>query len=101
VGIAEELGVDADIVDYLKEPPDAASLRAIVAKLEDPVAGLVRRDSLWTKLGLTEADVQTEDQVVHLLVKHKQLLQRPLIVTKDRALIGRPKERVRSLLEQL
>jgi arsenate reductase len=101
VGIAEELGVDAEIVEYLKAPPDAASLRAIVAKLEDPVGDLVRRDSLWTKLGVTEADVQTEEQVVDLLVAHKQLLQRPLIVTKDRAIIGRPKERVRSLLEQL
>lgn len=101
MGIAEELGVEVDIVEYLKEPPDAARLRAIVAKLDDPVTDLVRRDSLWKKLGLTEADVQTEDQVVDLLVEHKQLLQRPLIVTKDRAIIGRPKERVRALLEQL
>ena len=100
MGIAEELGVDADIVEYLKAPPDAATLRAIVAKLDDPVTDLVRLDSLWKKLGLTDADVQTGDQVVDLLVKHKQLLQRPLIVTKERAIIGRPKERVRSLLEQ-
>ena len=100
MGIAEELGVDADIVEYLKAPPDAATLRAIVAKLDDPLTDLVRRDSLWKKLGLTDADVRTEDQVVDLLVKHKQLLQRPLIVTKERAIIGRPKERVRSLLEQ-
>jgi len=58
----------------------------------------VRRDSLWTKLGLTEADVQTEEQVIDLLVRHKQLLQRPLIVTPERAFIGRPKERVRDFL---
>ena len=101
MGIAEELGVDADIVLYLKTPPDAATLRGVIAKLEDPVTNLVRRDSLWQKLGLTEADAQTEDQVVDLLVKHKQLLQRPLVVTRDRAIIGRPKERVRELLEQL
>ncbi|MEP7112893.1 MAG: ArsC/Spx/MgsR family protein, partial [Ilumatobacteraceae bacterium] len=59
---------------------------------------LVRRDSMWTKLGLTDADVATEDQVVAVLMKHKQLLQRPVVVTKRKAIIGRPKDRVRELL---
>ena len=36
--------------------------------------------------------------MVDLLVRHKQLLQRPVVVTPDRAIIGRPKERVRKLL---
>jgi arsenate reductase len=98
VRIAEELGVDADVVLYLKTPPDETTLRAIIAKLEDPVTDLVRRDSLWKKLGLTDADAETPDQVVALLVKHKQLLQRPVVVTAKRAIIGRPKERVRELL---
>lgn len=96
--IAEELGADAEVVLYLKTPPDAATLRDIIAKLEDPVTDLVRRDSMWHKLGLTEADAQTPDQVVDLLVAHKQLLQRPVLVTAKKAIIGRPKERVRELL---
>jgi arsenate reductase len=98
VSIATELGVDFDTVLYLKTPPDEAALRAIIAKLEDPVTDLVRRDSMWNKLGLTDADVTTADQVVAVLLKHKQLLQRPLMVTKQKAIIGRPKERVRQLL---
>lgn len=96
--IAEELGVEVDVVLYLKTPPDAEALREIIAKLEDPVTDLVRRDSMWTKLGLAEADAQTADQVIALLVKHKQLLQRPVVVTPTTAIIGRPKERVRALL---
>jgi len=98
VSIAQELGVETDVVQYIKNPPDAATLRAIITKLEDPVTDLVRRDSLWKKLGLTDDDVRTADQVVAVLVKHKQLLQRPLVVTADRAIIGRPKDRVRDLL---
>ena len=98
MSIAEELGVEADVVQYLKTPPDAATLRAIIAKLEDPATDLVRRDSLWKKLGLTDDDARTDEQVVDLLVRHKQLLQRPVVVTPDRAIIGRPKERVRALL---
>lgn len=101
MSIAEELGIDAEIVLYLKTPPDAETLRAIAARLEGPVTDMVRRDSLWTKLGLEEADAQTEDQVVDLLVRHKQLLQRPLVVTPARAIVGRPKERVRELLSTL
>lgn len=98
MSIAQELGVDAAIVLYLKTPPDEATLRDIIAKLQDPVTDLVRRDSLWKKLGLTDDDVATPDQVVAVLVKHKQLLQRPVVVTPDAAIIGRPKERVRQLL---
>lgn len=98
MSIAQELGVQAHIVLYLKTPPDEAMLRTIIDRLEDPVTDLVRRDSLWKKLGLTDVDVATADQVVGVLVKHKQLLQRPVVMTQDRAIIGRPKERVRRLL---
>ncbi len=96
--IAEELGVDVDIVNYRKEPPDAATLRAIIAKLEDPATDLVRRDSLFKKLGLSDDDVETVDQIVDVIVANKMIMQRPLVVTADRAIVGRPKERVRELL---
>ena len=100
MSIASELGVDFDTVLYLKTPPDEAALRNIISKLEDPVTDLVRRDSLWCKLGLTDADVETDDQVVAVLLKHKQLMQRPVVVTKEKAIIGRPKDRVRELLNR-
>ena len=96
--IAEELGVAVDIVLYMKTPPDAETLRGLIAKLEDPVTDLVRRDSTFKKLGLAEDDVQTADQVVGLLVKQKSLLQRPVVVTPDIAIVGRPKSRVADLL---
>jgi arsenate reductase len=98
VRIAEELGADAEIVNYIKDPLDEATLRQIIAKLEDPPTDLVRRDSLFKKLELTDADVETVDQIVDVLVAHKRLLQRPLLVTDDTAIIGRPKERVTALL---
>lgn len=93
--------MQAEIVLYLKTPPTAEELVDLIGKLEDPVTDLVRRDSLWKKLGLTDADVDTPDQVVEVLVRHKQLLQRPVVVTDKVAIIGRPKERVRNLLASL
>jgi arsenate reductase len=53
---------------------------------------------MFKKLALTDGDVATDDQIIDVLVRHKQLLQRPLVVTRDRAIIGRPKDRVRALL---
>lgn len=98
--IAEELGVDAEIVIYRKDPPDEATLRDIIAKLEDPPTDLVRRDSLFAKLGLTDADVETVDQIVAVILANKMIMQRPLLVTADAAIIGRPKERVTALLSR-
>jgi arsenate reductase (glutaredoxin) len=98
VRIAEDLGVDHDVVLYIKTPPDEATLRDIISKLEDPATDLVRRDSMFKKLELTESDVATDDQIVALLVKHKQLLQRPIVVTPTAAIIGRPKDRITQLL---
>src|SRR3954466_8246227 len=91
VNTAKEMGVDADIVLYLKTPPDRPTLQAIIAKLEDPVTDLARRDANFQKLGLTDADVATDQQVLDVLGTHKALLQRPLVVTPTTALIGRPK----------
>ena len=96
--IASELGADAEIVIYQRTPPDRAALERIVAILEDPVTDLVRRDAQWTKLGLTDADAETPAQVVALLLQHKMLMQRPVVVKGDKAIIGRPKDRVRQLL---
>jgi arsenate reductase len=98
VRIANELNVDVEIVNYINEPPDAATLRAIIDKLVDEPTDLVRRDSKWKKLELKDSDVETVDQIVDVLVAHKQLLQRPVVVTADTAIIGRPKERVTELL---
>ena len=43
---ASRPGVDVDVVQYLKTPPDRAELQAIIDKLEDPVADLVRKDGV-------------------------------------------------------
>ncbi len=98
MSIAEQLGADAAVVIYRKDPPDEATLREIIAKLEDPPTDLVRRDSLFKKLALTDADVETVDQIVDVIIRNKMIMQRPLLVTADKAIIGRPKQRVHDLL---
>lgn len=96
--IAEELGVEAEIVIYQKTPPTEERLRWIVEHLEDPVTDLVRRDAVFTKLALTDCDVATGEQVVAVLTKYPKLMQRPVVVKGNIAIIGRPKDRISKLL---
>jgi len=95
--VINELGIDVEVVEYLKAPPDESTLRSIIAKLDGPASGLVRRDG-WKELGIEAADVATDDGVVDVLLRHPHLLQRPVVVKGDRAVIGRPTERVGELL---
>lgn len=91
-------GTDAEVVQYLKEPLDRAQLLDLMAKLEDPPADLVRKDGFFKDLGLHADDYTTPDEVADLLVEHPRLMQRPVLVRGDRAIIGRPKDRVPAFL---
>ena len=99
MAVAEAEGIDADVVLYMKTPPDRAGLEHLVSILEDPVEDLVRKDSQFKKLELDPDDyVGNPAAVVDLLSERKALMQRPVIVKGDRAIIGRPKDRVGEFL---
>jgi arsenate reductase (glutaredoxin) len=81
------------------ERPDRATLENLVAIIEDPVEDLVRKDALFTKLGLDPATyVGKPAAVVDILEKYPALLQRPVIVRGKKAIIGRPRERTTAFL---
>ena len=83
----------------MKEPPDRATLEHIVSILEDPVEDLVRKDSKFKKLGLNPDDyVGSPEAVVDIILQHKALMQRPVVVKGAKAIIGRPKSRIAELL---
>jgi arsenate reductase len=99
LAVAEELGVEHDTVLYMKEPPDRRTLEHIVSILEDPVEDLVRKDSTFKKLGLNPDDyVANPEAVVGIILQHKALMQRPVVVKGGKAIIGRPKSRIAELL---
>ena len=95
MAVAEELGVEHDVILYIKTPPDRKALEKIVAGLEDPVEDLVRKDSKFKKLELDPDDYAgNPEAVIEILLKHKQLLQRPVLVKGRKSIIGRPKARI-------
>ncbi len=83
------------MVLYIKTPPGREELEKIISVLEDPVEDLVRKDSKFKKLELNPDDyVGNPEAVIEILLKHKQLLQRPVLLRDDKAIIGRPKARI-------
>lgn len=85
---------DVEVIEYLKTPLDRTQLLALLDKLEDPPADLVRKDAYFKQQGLQADDYTSPDAVADLLVEHPRLMERPVIVRGERAIIGRPKDRV-------
>lgn len=97
--ILGERGVDAEVIEYLKVNPTREDLERIVDAISDEPAALVRKDKRFKELGLNAADYVTREQVVDILLKHPELMERPVVVRDGRAVIARPSERVLELLD--
>jgi len=96
--ILEAQAADVEIVEYLKAPLERADFERILDAIPDPPAELVRKDKRFAELGLAEADYETREQVIELLVEHPELMQRPIVFKGDVAVIARPSEKVLDLL---
>ncbi len=97
--ILEQRADDVEIVLYLDTPPSKEELERLLSLLEDPAADLVRKDKRFEELGLAESDYQTPEEVVAVLMEHPELMQRPIIVKNNAAVLARPSEKVLALLE--
>ncbi len=86
--------VEFDIIEYLKKPPTREALEKIIDMLDGPVADLVRKDKRFKELGLSANDYVEKKAVVALLLKHPELMQRPIVIRGKRAIIARPPEKL-------
>ena len=96
--LIRDRGIEPEIVEYLKLPPDEAALARILALLDLAAHDLVRTgEALYRELGLGS---QTLDEAgwLRVLAQHPQLLERPIVVTGQTAVIGRPPENVLKIL---
>jgi arsenate reductase len=97
--ILRDRDVEFDVIEYLKQPPSRADLERILDLVPDKPAELVRKDKKFKELGLQSGDYVTRDAVIGLLLEHPALMQRPIIMRGNRAVIGRPSEKVLELLD--
>ena len=87
-----------EVVRYLDHPLSRCQLETVINNLSDPIADLVRKDRRFSELGLDTADFDTRDSVVNLLLKHPELMQRPLIHKNGKWSIARSPEKVLEIL---
>lgn len=94
----EKRGIDFRYRDYKKEPLSEAEIRRTARYLGVPLKELLRRrDRAFKQLGLTGEE--SDRRLVQLIAEHPTLLQRPIGVIGDRAVVGRPPERLLELME--
>jgi arsenate reductase len=96
--LLEERGVDFDRVDYHVEPLPRAKIADLVRKTGRPARELLRgKEPVFKELGLADRELG-DDEAIDLMAEHPQLLERPVVERGERAVLGRPIERVEELL---
>lgn len=96
--LLEERGVQPTVVLYLETPPSAAQLRDLLGKLGITARQLLRTgEDQYRELNLAN-EALDEEQLIAAMVAHPRLIERPILIAGDRAVIGRPPENVLDLL---
>ncbi|WP_435219887.1 arsenate reductase (glutaredoxin) [Luminiphilus sp. nBUS_07] len=98
LALLEQAGAAPVVLKYLELPPTVKELQATLSKLQISAPQLVRRgEAVFKSLGLSE-DAPTEVWLA-AMVEHPILIERPIIICDNRAVIGRPPENALTLLE--
>lgn len=101
VSLLNEAGVPFARVRYYEEPFTEKTLTALIKKIGIKPRELLRsREALYKKLDLEHSD-HTNAELIALMVKHPDLIQRPILEYGDRAILGRPIERIGEFLKTL
>ena len=94
----EESGVDFEIVKYLDTKPNYEEIRSILAKLNMKPIELVRvKEAIW-KENYKGKDL-TDDEVIDALAENSKLIERPIVVKGNKAVLGRPTENIVEFLK--
>ena len=98
-GILQDRGVAADYVKYLDQTPTKTELQRVLRMLGAADARAIARtsESVWSKLGL---DGASNDEILDAMVEHPVLIERPIVIRGDRAVVARPPEKILDLLDE-
>ncbi len=96
--IIEESGVEPIVVNYLETPPDEATLRMLAGRLQKRPKDFIRRgEQDFKDLGLKDK-LEDDNAIFAAMASHPKLIERPIVVKGDTAVLGRPPENVKTLL---
>ena len=99
LALLEENDIKPEIIYYLESPPSLEELRELLGKLGIGVRDILRKsEDEYDELSLGDASL-SDEILFDFLQKHPKLLQRPIVVRGDQAVIGRPPENVLTLID--
>lgn len=90
-------GIDFEIIYYLKNTLSKNEIKLLVSKLGISISDLIRRNEKIWKENFKNKEL-SKDQMIEIIFKEPQLMERPIIESKNKAVIGRPKENIDDLL---
>ena len=96
--ILNQQDVDTEIVLYLENPPSAQEVASILEKLGLSSRDIIRKGEEEYKLLNIKDQSLTENELISFMSENPKLIERPIVVKDDKAIIGRPPENVLSLL---
>ena len=96
--LLEEKGIQADIIEYLKDAPSKAELESLLSLLNMEPRALIRKgEAIYKELNLKD-DTLSNEQLISAMVEHPILIERPIVLSNGKAAIGRPPENVLDIL---
>ncbi|UII20448.1 arsenate reductase (glutaredoxin) [Fulvivirga ligni] len=95
--IIEENGADVEVVEYLKTPLSKAQLKEVVDKLGVEPQELIRKGEAIYKEEFKGKEL-SDDEWLQAMADHPKLMERPIVVKGDEAVVGRPPESVKELI---
>jgi arsenate reductase len=96
--LLQEKGIDPDVVEYLKTPPDKTTLKHILDMLGMEPRELMRRKEKEYKALQLDDPALTRDQLIEAMITNPKLIERPIVIQNGKAAIGRPPEKVLDIL---
>lgn len=98
LALLRDNGVEPDVVEYLKTPPDAAALKAVLKKLGLKPRDLMRKgEGAYKDRGLADPAL-TDEALIEAMVAEPILIERPVVIKGGKASLGRPPEAVLDIL---
>jgi len=98
LALLEKKGIKPEVVEYLTSPPSKGTMKNILKMLScDPRSLMRKGESEYKDLALDDENF-SDDDLIEAMLKNPILIERPIVVTKGKAVIGRPPENILEIL---
>jgi arsenate reductase len=98
LALLQEHGIEPEIIEYLQTPPDAATLNNILQQLGISPSDFMRTGEDAYKAAKDELANLSEAELIAWIIDHPKVIERPIVITKKGARIGRPPENVLEII---